>query len=77
MASIAPYDGFKAATPSSPIILCDRYPKHIEMDFSRTSYIEQVSGAGRSVWKKVSLCSINSELLIQPKMRLASQMTAC
>ena len=46
MTSIAPYDGFKAAytfVANHPVY--DRYPKHVEMDFSRTSYIEQVSGA--------------------------------
>ena len=46
VASVEPFDGFKAGyafVASHPVY--DRYPKHIEMDFSRTSYISQVSGA--------------------------------
>ena len=46
VASVEPYDGFKAGytfVASHPVY--DRYPKHIEMDFSQTSYIGQVSGA--------------------------------
>jgi UDP-3-O-[3-hydroxymyristoyl] N-acetylglucosamine deacetylase len=46
VASVEPFDGFKAGytfVASHPVY--DRYPKHIEMDFSHTSYISQVSGA--------------------------------
>jgi UDP-3-O-[3-hydroxymyristoyl] N-acetylglucosamine deacetylase len=46
IASIAPYDGFKAGytfVANHPVY--DRFPKYVEMDFARTSYVEQVSGA--------------------------------
>ena len=46
IASIAPYDGFKAGytfVANHPVY--DRFPKYVAMDFARTSYVEQVSGA--------------------------------
>jgi UDP-3-O-[3-hydroxymyristoyl] N-acetylglucosamine deacetylase len=46
VASVEPFAGFKAGytfVASHPVY--DRYPKHVEMDFSRTSYLSQVSGA--------------------------------
>ena len=46
VASITPFNGFKAGytfVANHPVY--DRFPKYVEMDFARTSYIEQVSGA--------------------------------
>ena len=46
IASISPFNGFKAGytfVANHPVY--DPFPKYVEMDFARTSYIEQVSGA--------------------------------
>ncbi|MYD97701.1 MAG: UDP-3-O-acyl-N-acetylglucosamine deacetylase [Gammaproteobacteria bacterium] len=45
-ATLAPYDGFRASytfVADHPVF--NRYPKHIQVDFSDTSYLEDVCGA--------------------------------
>lgn len=45
-ATLAPYDGFSASytfVADHPVF--NRYPKHIQVDFSDTSYLEDVCGA--------------------------------
>ncbi len=46
VATLRPYDGFKAGYTfvfDHPVY--NRYPKHAELDFARTSYVDDVSGA--------------------------------